>query len=67
MLKLIFSVTSLKCFPDLNRIYVLLEGITIVKGQISFLGSDGKLIKKNSGPTLGIRREADSFSSHRQM
>ena len=62
MLKLIFSVTSLKCFPDLNRIYVLLEGITIVKGQ-----SDGELIKKNSGPTLGIRREADSFSSHRQM
>lgn len=65
MFKLIFSLTSLKGFPDLNRIYFLLEGITIVKGQISFLGSDGKLIK-NSGHTLAIRREADSFSFHRQ-
>ena len=44
--KLTFSLTPWKYIPDLNRIYLLLEAITIGKGQMGFLGSVGKLIKR---------------------
>lgn len=47
--KLTFSLTPWKYIPDLNRIYLLLEAITIGKGQMGFLGSVGKLIKRAQG------------------